>query len=1665
MHWTLIGLVFFGMLWESVGQPTIPTETKTDVYRNENYDTAIHQYRSALASNPANVDLRRDLMWVLWRAQRFESCADIAQSVLEYKEDDLEALNLVGRCLQMLGRSREALVAYDRSLSIQPDQPTVRWARVDLLETLRDYEAALQELKTLRRQQVEPRSAVKLARLLRLVERYEEEAEAWAEAEKFFLDEPDYAFRRAEALFRAGHGERAKKLMRELLDSHPDNELARDFLVRCAIVAGDLDGAIALIEEAPLSGDKRAASRVRLAALYVRADQPALALQRLDEALAIEPDHGEALLSKANLLRPQQPQQAAALYEQVAKTNPCCLRAWIGLSGALLSAGQPTSAVRAIRFARAVDPTNPQLCLQEAQYRYKAGEREESRRMLEQWLQQNHGPALAVLLYHGLSVTTNDPMLAARIHVPVTVFEEHMRALREAGYTAVGAMQIQAWLTGKDELPVKPVWITFDDGRLDSLREATPILKKYGLTAAMFVSGYSADRNLPGYATWEELAGFLQSGVWEMQSHGDLAALRVSVNSEERKELFLVGRQWLAEQNRLENEEEWLARLEEDYRNGADKMEEKLGVRPVAFAWPEGNFGQEGIPNVPHSAERNIELVRRHYALALHQDGLGLNLRTRDPAWLSRAEPPADWSGQDLLRHLSDQNPLALVTLQLLDQVVWENDTTNALRWLDKFRQFEITESSLCLAEAKVFTLSKDYEKAITSAQRALALAVHSETTNKPVYREACNALAMAWHGQGRYRTAIETYLESLKEQRDQPFIWIALAQAFEDSRDYPRALKVVNQIRSAYPDMTRVIPQQARLLGLTEQYEEAADAWAEALKTFPDRTDYAFRQAEALFRAGRVEQAKMLMREILRSHPDHERTRDFLVSCALVAGDLNGAIALLEQGPRPARDPTGPLVRVASLYMKEGELEAALERLDEALAIEPGHGEALLSKADLLRPQQPQQAAALYERVAETNPCCLRAWIGLSGALLSAGQPTSAVRAIRCARAVDPTNPQLCLQEAQCRYKAGEREESRQMLEQWLQQNHGSALAVLLYHGLSVTTNDPMLAARIHVPVTVFEEHMRALREAGYTAVDATQIQAWLAGKGELSIKPVWIVFDDGRLDSLREATPILKKYGLTAAMFVSGYSADRNLPGYATWEELAGFLQSGVWEMQSHGDLAALRVSVNSEERKELFLVGRQWLAEQNRLENEEEWLARLEEDYRNGADKMEEKLGMRPMAFAWPEGNFGQEGIPNAPHSAERNIELVRRHYALAFHQDRLGLNLRTRDPAWLSRVEPPAEWSGQDLLRHLSDQNPCAQVTLELLKQSAWESRWLAGEHWLAELQEQGVSTARYLVARAILENAAGHWLNARQLAEQALLEAPLKDAESLLASILQRERPGVKTSVQIWDDNDRRRNVIAEVEHESACLKNGRLTLGLRTGDYREDGVSSIREVAPSAGMRWPMGFRNEFSIEAAGHALDGLENHLFTGSAMWRARWSDELDTRLMVGRFPVYTVGALAEQIRSDQISAELQWQPDLLWRLRLRGIQSELTDDNERSTFLAEIARQWTQHPGVRALYQFTFDDMTEDRPEYYCPQKLRLHRVGFEYTTDLNSRLSGRLRYLPGYGQEKDKESRFVQSADIEFSWKLTSGAELRPQFNLQRTPSYQSISAGLSWSFRY
>jgi peptidoglycan/xylan/chitin deacetylase (PgdA/CDA1 family) len=72
------------------------------------------------------------------------------------------------------------------------------------------------------------------------------------------------------------------------------------------------------------------------------------------------------------------------------------------------------------------------------------------------------------------------------------------------GYTPITFSDYQLFVEGKLTLPAKPIIITFDDGYLDTLENAIPILLELNMRAVIFVMG---DRKLKS-ARWDELDDF-----------------------------------------------------------------------------------------------------------------------------------------------------------------------------------------------------------------------------------------------------------------------------------------------------------------------------------------------------------------------------------------------------------------------------------------------------------------------------------------------------------------------------------------------------------------------------------------------------------------------------------------------------------------------------------------------------------------------------------------------------------------------------------------------------------------------------------------------------------------------------------------------------------------------------------------------------------------------------------------------------------------------------------------------------------------------------------------------------------------------------------------------------------------------------------------------------
>jgi len=65
-------------------------------------------------------------------------------------------------------------------------------------------------------------------------------------------------------------------------------------------------------------------------------------------------------------------------------------------------------------------------------------------------------------------------------------FEEHLLAIREAGFRTISSRELVAGMRGEAPLPQRACALTFDDCHLSNWTAAAPLLAKYGMTATFF---------------------------------------------------------------------------------------------------------------------------------------------------------------------------------------------------------------------------------------------------------------------------------------------------------------------------------------------------------------------------------------------------------------------------------------------------------------------------------------------------------------------------------------------------------------------------------------------------------------------------------------------------------------------------------------------------------------------------------------------------------------------------------------------------------------------------------------------------------------------------------------------------------------------------------------------------------------------------------------------------------------------------------------------------------------------------------------------------------------------------------------------------------------------------------------------------------------------------
>lgn len=198
---------------------------------------------------------------------------------------------------------------------------------------------------------------------------------------------------------------------------------------------------------------------------------------------------------------------------------------------------------------------------------------------------ESHAAAVPVLMYH--SFTRDSGAITDMITLD-TDFDAQMAALRDAGYTAISYGELLDYVYRGTDLPDRPVLITIDDGYMDNLDIAAPILEKYGLRATVSVIGVSVGKDtykdtgvamIPHFPL-EAAAPYVERGVLDITSHSfDMHQVPERDGEDCRKGVLRM---------EGETEDEYVETLSRDFLRSKEQISSVLGSDVVVFTYPYG---------------------------------------------------------------------------------------------------------------------------------------------------------------------------------------------------------------------------------------------------------------------------------------------------------------------------------------------------------------------------------------------------------------------------------------------------------------------------------------------------------------------------------------------------------------------------------------------------------------------------------------------------------------------------------------------------------------------------------------------------------------------------------------------------------------------------------------------------------------------------------------------------------------------------------------------------------------------------------------------------------------------------------------------------------------------------------------------------------------------
>jgi tetratricopeptide (TPR) repeat protein/peptidoglycan/xylan/chitin deacetylase (PgdA/CDA1 family) len=917
----------------------------------------------------------------------------------------------------------------------------------------------------------------------------------------------------------------------------------------------------------------------------------------------------------------------------------------------------------------------------------------------------------------------------------------------------------------------------------------------------------------------------------------------------------------------------------------------------------------------------------------------------------------------------------------------------------------------------------------------------------------------------GDPKQAIEQAQQALAVEGDTRGPSVLLTKAYLADGKFHRARELGAGLATTYPDDLPVQTLYAETLWRNLDFPAAKIQWRKVLDmggSSPRAMHYWLRST---YETGAYDEAVAAAEGLVASGKASEPVLRLLAEDALVRDDRAATVRWYLQLTRRFPERIGYWTALADVYRTTEDPRGVERVLQDALRRHPDSPELRLMFADVQRALgHPKRALAAYQELRASLGRNRSVFEGEVRSLNDCGRREDALALLREDGADYLDADELALEEASILEDMGRRGEAAVMRGRVTSPPAGTVdLPILLYHGIAEHERT------LSVPFERFESEMQAIKDAGFTTITVSEMDAMLTGRATFPVKPILVTFDDARGDSFRYADPVLSRLGMKATMFVPTVRIVDESAFNADWATLRRLAQSGRWDFQGHGHLAHDPIAIDGDGGMAEFLVNRQWLADEQRLETHEEFVVRVEGDYATCFARLRDNLPeQNVVGYAFPFSEMGQLHGGNDPSALEVNETIYRKLYRYGFVQDSTGYNALMpgrNGPMLLRRLGVRREWDAERLLAHLASQAPIERARLDAAEADIANAKYrraesalrgmiaanprtypAAGPALAQDLREQGREReAEHAYAKVPSGPAWGHPdTSRRRLANNLLWETdPLAGADTRGVS-----------------DSDGRDSLEFVGTGRYPLEASVDLSGSAGSVQFRDPDYSNLTGAQARIGADWVGSKGVGAGGWLRGRALGSGVNTL-NGEATARVA----VDGHRFVagcGVTDVDTVGALLDGIQRRGCQASY----DAIgrnWRSRARVAYGDLTDGNAILYGWGDGTVDVTRARHVAVGGRLEIGDSRETSPLYYAPTGLVTALGIVRYARTFLSGAS--LDVEAGLGPSRDDQAsaRLVGQAHV--AWTQSWAARWRTTLvgDYGETPDYRRV--GLSFSFGY